>query len=194
MPFLTGCNNLSRTFEVLGLEEPNSEISSIMEEYDTTLDTFYAGKTFYNCTPKKINNICKIYKYKDDCATYLEYNDSIYQIGGYYGGFGVTQLAYYKTHSKHLLFFLYSYGSGIHAYGVGVFDLNELKVKSIDCSLSEKTTDCDVAFGGSDPGFGLDISIDIYKATYTWKNTPFTFDYKLASEKLETGIEKKLIN
>ena len=194
IPFLTSCNNLSRTFAVLELEEPNSEISPLMEEYDAALDTFYAGKAFYNCTPKTINDICKIYKYQVDCATYLEYNNSIYQIGGFYGGDGVTQLAYYKTSSKHLLFFLYSCGSGIHAYCVGAFDFNESKVKNINCALGEKTTDCDAAFGGNDPGFGLDMSVDIYKTTYTWKNRPFTFDYKLDSQKLETSIEKKLLD
>lgn len=80
-------------------------------------------------TPKDLKKVCNIFKFPFlelgflSGMTYLYYENNYYPLGGSLGGYGVSQIVFLNnTKDKtHELYYLYSYGSGIHQTSIGRF-------------------------------------------------------------------------
>ncbi|MBO4668299.1 MAG: hypothetical protein J5666_09300 [Bacilli bacterium] len=160
---------------VCNLGTPNENISSAMQEYAKDVKTGYEDAILYNVTPDALMGICNVYKYDKSCQTFLEYNGNIYQIGFSFGGYGVTQFAYYYTVEKTLLYFIFSYGSGIHRTNVWAFDLIECKQMSVDCELNGKDSmmiDAEFVMNRKETG---ELELSIVQAKFHWSNHYFNY-------------------
>lgn len=86
----------------------------------------YDNDECYNVTPQSIADEYgfTIYKFDQSCASYLEYDDKIYSLGKWFGGYGVVSFAVADMNHDGCseLYFTYSWGSGIHRSMVGYFD------------------------------------------------------------------------
>ena len=188
---LCGCSTpfgtFGTSFTVLDLKIQDDEISETMKQFVNENTFGYPDDTLFDVTPSKIKGSYRIYKYQSSTASFLEYKDKIYLLGEYFGGHGVTQLAEYKHWQTSLLYYIYSFGSGIHRTQIGVFDFKELKCKSVSCELKEDVMSKDLVFGGSDKIFG-GISINLYTTDYEWTEYQLTFNFKYG-EKVFEGIE-----
>lgn len=96
--------------------------------------------------------------------TFLRYDNGkveYYQLGTAFGGYGVTDIIVNRGDRGHWIFFIYSYGSGIHRTGLYVFDMIDHKICIIkDLKLEENI----------DYAFEYDSKknqIDLYEATIT---------------------------
>lgn len=109
-----------------------------------------------NITPVSLESKCQIYKFPyDNCGgldgqAFLIYNDKVFELGIGFGGHGVTEFAYYKDSVKERLYYIYSWGSGIHRSQLAFFDFkNETIENSLLNIVNEQIysmVDGDVAF------------------------------------------------
>lgn len=82
-----------------------------------------------NVTPKDLDRKCSIYRFPiSGCGryngeTFLIYNNKVHHLGSAFGGYGVTEFAYCKAESR--LYFIYSFGSGIHRSCLAYFNFKE---------------------------------------------------------------------
>lgn len=82
-----------------------------------------------NVTPKDLDSLCSIYRFpisgcgRYDAETLLIYNNKVHHLGFAFGGYGVTEFAYCKAETR--LYFIYSFGSGIHRSCLAYFDFKE---------------------------------------------------------------------
>ena len=119
----------------------------------------------------------------------MEYKNNIYLLGEYFGGHGVTQLAEYKHGQTSLLYYIYSFGSGIHRTQVGAFDFKDLKCKLVDCQLKEDVASKDLVFAGTESDKSVyGTSINLYITEYEWIEYQLTFNYKYGDQVFH-GIE-----
>ncbi len=156
-----------------------------IDEYLTNLEGYDTYETLkknlpdlftklMNVTPDAIKDKCSVYKFGSGCAglegaCFLVYDSQVYGIGGSSGGFGVTELAYMSDGEKELLYYIYSWGSGIHRSHLGVFNFKTKEI--LDCGGIEEEWLYDVAFKLSDDGMTLGLcEADIGWADYeTWQ-------------------------
>lgn len=86
----------------------------------------YENDTCFNITPEdiKINSGYQVFKYNQSCASFLLHEGKIYQLGEWFGGFGVVSLAGVDLNGDGLqeLYFTYSSGSGLHRSNAAYFD------------------------------------------------------------------------
>ena len=160
---------------VCDLGTPNENISSTMQEYAKDVKTGYDDAILYNVTPDALMGICNVYKYDKSCQTFLEYNGNIYPIGFSFGGYGVTQFAYYNTPEKTLLYYIFSYGSGIHRTNVWAFDLIKCKEMNVDCKLNSndiKMIDAEFVMNRKETG---ELELSIVQAKFHWSNYYFNY-------------------
>ncbi len=115
---------------IRGTAEGVEEFLSLQGEFQSGYDT----DTCYNITPEYIreNSDYRIFKYDTSCASFLLYEDKIYPLGIWFGGFGVTsmELADRNGDGEPELYFTYSWGSGMHRSHAAYFDPKEKKVES----------------------------------------------------------------
>ncbi len=138
---LSGCaNSKSDLYEqqaglsnsIIGTDDGVDEFVSLqkgfMSEYDTDV--------CYNITPKYVleNSDFLIYKYENSCATFLLYDNEIFPLGGWFGGFGVTdiKLADVDNDRKMELYFTFSWGSGIHRSHAAYFNQKSKEIVIFD--------------------------------------------------------------
>jgi hypothetical protein len=104
----------------------------------------YENEKCYNITPTFVsdNSEYKIFKFEKSCASFLQFDGLTYQLGGSFGGYGVTSLALADMNrdGQYELYFTYSYGSGIHRAQVGYFDPAQKQVLVFDKTY--KKSDC----------------------------------------------------
>lgn len=87
-----------------------------------------------NITPEQLRRKCTIYRFCYEPGTslagetFLIYGDEVYPIGNAFGGYGITEFAYQKNDDVDMLYFIYSWGSGIHLSHLGAFDFNKRTV------------------------------------------------------------------
>ncbi|WMJ89195.1 M56 family metallopeptidase [Anaerocolumna sp. MB42-C2] len=86
----------------------------------------YNNDTCYNITPNYIrqNSDYLIFKYDTSCASLLLYEDKIYPLGEWFGGYGLTSMSLFDLDGdqKPELYFTYSFGSGLHRSNAAYFD------------------------------------------------------------------------
>lgn len=96
------------------------------------------NKEWYNVVPANITKEyeIKVFKSNESCRTYLLYQDDLYELGNYFGGYGVTSfaLADINEDSKLELYFTTSWGSGMHRSNIGYFDFADRKINYFDYS------------------------------------------------------------
>lgn len=155
-------------------------ISNNMTRFIETHKSTYEDDTLWEVGASRLNRLFRIYKYEKSCQSFLEFDGEIYDMGPYGGGYGVTQLAYYQEGDKHILYYILSYGSGIHRSEVYSFDFQERVIKKVE--WLEIPIMVDIEFGeetSSDDGFILSI----YESELKFKSFPFEYD----------GEKKKLL-
>lgn len=107
-----------------------------------------------NITPPDLEEVCSIYRFpisgcgKYNGETLLLYNNQIHHLGVAFGGYGITEFAYSQNESR--LYYIYSFGSGIHRSCLDYFDFEkEMIVPSLFGKVNEQIdsfTSRDVSF------------------------------------------------
>jgi len=149
---LTGCKPSKQ--EASGIQElPIQAVSSyiIIHPSQKGVDAFlkalgndtpaYENDTCYNITPSLISDKSnyQVFKFDQSCNSYLFYNNSVYQLGTAFGGYGVTSVALADMNKDTLyeLYFTCSFGSGIHRSQIGYFDPAKKQVVMFDPSYMD---------------------------------------------------------
>lgn len=102
----------------------------------------YENDELYNITPQEITAKYgfRIFKYDQNCESYLEYNGNVYTLGTGFGGLGTVSFAVADLNNDGAIeiYFSYSWGSGIHRSRIGYFDSESLEVSVFDISCENK--------------------------------------------------------
>jgi len=113
-----------------------------VKEFKQCLGDFDAGydtDQCYNVTPKNISDLYgfQIFKFDTSCASFLLYEDEVYQLGQWFGGFGATSFAVADLNEDGFweLYFTYSCGSGVHGSSAGYFNAQDRTVTLFEYSF-----------------------------------------------------------
>lgn len=156
---------------VMRINSYGNKISSTMKEYDKKRPSSYENDVLNNITPSDLNGLVNIYKYEKSTSTFLEYDGEIYEMGLAWGGHGVTHFAYYHSGYENRLYFIFSYGSGIHRSQIMAFDFNMKKMYFVNCSIDYFT---DIEFESKTNENG-ELELAIYKAQFDWSIYPYFY-------------------
>lgn len=88
-------------------------------------DSGYENDACYNVTADDVKEAgYSVFKYDTSCASFLLYENSVYPLGEWFGGLGVTSMAIRDSDNDGLneLYYTYSWGSGIHRSHAAYFD------------------------------------------------------------------------
>lgn len=113
-----------------------------------------------------------------DSATFIYKDNNYYNIGLAFGGYGVSEFVNIKNNKSNFLYFIYSFGSGIHRTYINAFDLNKNEMYQL-LSLN-LNTNCDYTFVIDES----DNSLDLYKATINNKNDEGYDNFSITKESL----------
>ena len=147
LPSCAGGNAAFRVFApeqntaVGSSESIDASLSEAIPLYQT-IKTNYPGvlSQLYDVTPSFLKGVCQLCRFSEGCeslgglegGSLILYREKAYPIGASFGGYGVTHYAYGESHGKLLLYFIYSFGSGIHRSLVSAFDFSSCTVKSVE--------------------------------------------------------------
>lgn len=98
--------------------------------YDASQDdTLYTMANCYRIYSNDllINNTYQVFKFANNCASFLLYNDEIYKLGSWFGGLGVVDIKIADINNDGFdeVYFTNSWGSGIHWNGLSYFDTKD---------------------------------------------------------------------
>lgn len=103
---------------------------------------YYENDVLYNITPQEITEQFgfRIFKYDQNCESYLVYRGNVYQLGSGFGGLGTVSFAVSDLNQDGAfeLYYTYSWGSGIHRSHIGYFDSASLEMTDFDISCVDK--------------------------------------------------------
>ena len=171
---ILGCSNTGGIYSIFPMKQTSGAVDQqIINEFLTDYQNYEEIQNnvpdilsyLKNITPDSLNEICSIYRftYETDTSlageTFLVYDNSVYPLGCAVGGYGVTEFAY----TDNTLYFIYSWGSGMHRSHIGAFDFN---TKEITDHGGLEYKDQDIAFCLSEDGNTLGIC----QAQICWKN------------------------
>ncbi len=129
--------NNSDSIDTFGLIPTESGVDEFIAQYDVPQNE-YENDELYNITPQEITDKYgfRIFKYSQNCETFLEYNGNVYILGKGFGGNGTTSFAVTDLNNDGNIeiYFTYSWGSGMHHSQVGYFDTATLKEIDFDYS------------------------------------------------------------
>ena len=129
--------NNSDSIDTFGLIPTESGVDEFIAQYDVP-QSEYENDELYNITPQEITDKYgfRIFKYSQNCETFLEYNGNVYILGTGFGGNGTTSFAVTDLNNDGNIeiYFTYSWGSGMHYSQVGYFDTATLKEIDFDYS------------------------------------------------------------
>jgi hypothetical protein len=143
---LSACSTASEN-TALDTCAPESELtitsskSQVLEAESKNKDyiSSYNTDTCYNITPDFIanNSAFSIFKYENSCASFLMYDNKLYLLSNYIGGYGITSMALADLNKdkQYELYFTFSWGSGIHRSQIGYFNPSTKKVTIFDDSI-----------------------------------------------------------
>lgn len=144
---LTSCSKTQNSNnKVLDIKAPHAEIQFTVSEnqvqefldINSDFNAGYETDTCYNITPDFVadHSSYAIFKYDTSCASYLMYEDEIYELGIGFGGFGLTSLALADLNkdNQYELYYTFSHGSGMHRSQIGWFDPATRETKILDYS------------------------------------------------------------
>lgn len=102
----------------------------------------YEKDDCFNITPDFITNNSQftIFKYNSSTASFLMFDNEIYILGEYFGGYGVTSMALadLDEDNQYEFYFTFSWGSGIHRSQAGYYNPASKKVVIFDYSYNDK--------------------------------------------------------
>lgn len=176
---ISSCNN-EKIIKHYDIEYSNETIN--IESFDTYFlnneDLYPSYKELKKNQPNLLSNVkevktnfkdLKILRFSNtdngflDSATFIYKDNNYYSIGASFGGFGVSEFVCIKENKNNFLYFIFSYGSGIHRTYINVFDINKNEIYQIlNLNLKEN---CDYTFVIDKK----DNSLDLYEATITAK-------------------------
>ena len=117
---------------ISGTQDSIEDFLSLQQDFKSGYDT----DKCYNITPDYIQKSSDylVFKYDTSCASFLLYEDKVYPLGVWFGGFGVTSMALADLNGdqKPELYFTYSWGSGLHRSHAAYFDPATKKVVVFD--------------------------------------------------------------
>jgi len=126
---------MERSNSITGTSDEVSDFVSLQKDFVSEYDTDIC----YNITPQYIveNSDFRIFKYDTSCASFLLYDNEIFPMGVWFGGFGVTnaKLADIDNDGEMELYFTFSWGSGIHRSQAGYFNPKSKEIVIFDYSL-----------------------------------------------------------
>ncbi len=122
----TGCQKGTKQPEIVPFQmAPSTDGVDLFLELADDFDHADAGSC-YAIAPSEISAQYGFYLFKFDgsCASYLLYENIVYPLGEWFGGYGATSFAIadLSGDGKPELYFTCSWGSGIHRSQVGYFD------------------------------------------------------------------------
>lgn len=88
----------------------------------------------YNITTDNLKSLnIKIFKFKDECDTYLQYGQNIYRFGESFGGYGFINGVTCDIDNNGVadIVFTYSFGSGVHRSVVSLFNMTTFKMMDL---------------------------------------------------------------
>lgn len=189
---LSGCVNASvEHYEIADLSPNNDGLSDAMKEAlkgNVPAFSLKADATLYseakNVTPASLKGRCEIcrFGFQDpltgvEGATYLLEKGHLTSLGISFGGYGVNQFAYSRNGSPAQLYFVYSWGSGVHRAEIGVYDFASSTQTSL--ALEETFWSKDACFVLKENG----TEIAAYEATLTIQD-----DYTISATPLREAI------
>ncbi len=129
---------LDSSIVTFGLEPSRDGVSEFWLKLNAKNKPAEAG--FYNITPDGIKERYgfELFKEKDNCETYLLYEDEIHNIGVGFGGFGVVSFAVADKNAdgEYELYYTYSWGSGMHRSHIAYFDFASKEQTELDYVLA----------------------------------------------------------
>lgn len=110
--------NVSRFFELFSTSfEPS------------VTDTDYKLENCYRIYSKDLltNNTYQVFKFVNNCASFLLYNGTIYELGTWFGGLGVVDIKIADLNNDGFdeVYFTNSWGLGVHWNGLSYFDTKD---------------------------------------------------------------------
>lgn len=117
--------------------EPSTDGVGVFLELLGDADSQDSGRC-YRVSPQKISDQYgfHLFKFDSSCAGYLLYEDVVYPLGEWFGGYGLTSFAVTDLNrdGKAELYFTCSWGSGLHRSQAGYFDPVNREVSLFDFS------------------------------------------------------------
>lgn len=171
---LFGCDQTKQTYDLLSIRKTDKAVNTkIIEDFLTNgqeKHNFQAIRKnipdilskLVDVTPDALKNKCSIYRFPTgefgslSGETLLVYENSVYNLGSDPGGFGVTEFAYINDGTQDALYFIYSWGSGIHWSHIGIFDFKTRQISDFN-DKSETFCNHDITFCLSEDGKTLGI-------------------------------------
>lgn len=174
MSCISGCNTSKGPYTILPMEQVRGKVDTEMidrfltdnDDYDFYGELKINHPTILselvNVTPKALKDKCSIYRFHYGKGgglageAFLIYDGAVYPLGKGGGGWGVTEFAYINQDGQDQLYFIYSYGSGMHHSHIGLFDFTTKQLMDTG-SLYYEFGDIDIAFCLSEDGKTLGI-------------------------------------
>ncbi len=145
---ITSCDVFSQgNYTIYNIENITPQISNTMQAYLNENSKSFVADNIYDITPKELKRLCEIYKESINGETYLVYKKKTYLLGTSFGGYGVTQFAYYRSLHHQRLYYIYSFGSGVHRSAIECFDFDKQEIfKPLIDNENEIFWDKDIEF------------------------------------------------
>lgn len=132
---ISGCSHKSSDVSTFLMEASNKNIDEFLTLYEVHNDKLN-GNDWFRVSPSNIVEQygLEIFKSESTCESYLMFEENIYLLGDYFGGYGVTSFAIADINldDNIELYFTYSWGSGLHRSLVGYFDTKSKKIYQLD--------------------------------------------------------------
>ena len=106
------------------MEPSGDRVEPFLELLDNT--SYEKSGRCYRISPQTVSDQYgfHLFKFDSSCAGYLLYEDVVYPLGEWFGGYGLTSFAIADLNrdGKSELYFTCSWGSGLHRSQAGYFD------------------------------------------------------------------------
>lgn len=181
LSFASGCNKTKDIYKILPVAEAEGTVDTeIIDRFLTKNHPKYQKIKkntpgilwqLIDITPEALQDKCAIYRFRNRLSsglagtTYLIYDNKVYPIGSAFGGYGITEFAYINDSNQDMLYFIYSWGSGIHRSHIGAFNFNTKEITDYGGLIE--------GFQGNDIAFCLskdNKTLGICEAEIKWTN------------------------
>lgn len=180
---LFGCDETNTTYTLLPMKQTDGVVDiQIIDRFLTDNEDYanYAAikknipdilSYLVDVTPNSLKEKCSIYRFRYSAGsilsgnTFLIYDNVVYPLGVSFGGYGITEFAYINHDGQDILYFIYSWGSGIHRSHIGAFHFDTKQIMDYT-EQSETFQNQGIAFCLSDNGKTLGIC----RAQIQWIN------------------------
>lgn len=129
------------SIDTFALTPTKSGVDEFMAQYSVP-QSMYENDELYNITPQEITDKYgfRIFKFSNNCESFLEYNDNIYTLGTGFGGYGTTSFAVADLNNDENIeiYYTFSWGSGMHRSHIGYFDTALSKEFGFDYTCWDK--------------------------------------------------------